>query len=335
MISHNRPCFDSEEETAAVAVLRSGWVAQGPQVAAFEDEICAFLALPAGHAVAVSSGSAALYLALLALRATGKKVIAPAYSCRAVLNAIKLAGATAVWTDVGVDSANLEPRLVSSAVAPIAIVAHMFGLPAALPDENLPIIVEDCAQALGAEIAGRKVGTFGKVGIFSFGATKLMTTGGQGGMLVSCDREIVEFARKSRDYDVMPTARRRFNFQLTDLQAAIGRVQLRKLPTFLARREQIFRRYAEAGLKLLDIKNWHERPVRFRAVMRTDRAPHWQDRLAETGVHAIVPVTANELLVERSLAPRAAWLSRHTLSLPIYPVLADDDVDRIVHLLAS
>jgi perosamine synthetase len=335
LISHNRPCFGSEEEAAAVGVLRSGWVAQGEQVAAFEDEVCAFLDLPPGYGVAVSSGSAALYVALLALGASGQKVIAPAYSCRAISNAIELARATPLWGDIGVDRPNLDPEAINSDIAPIAILAHMFGMPAALPEGNSPVVIEDCAQALGAELSGRKVGTIGKIGVFSFAATKLMTTGGQGGMLVSRDSAIVEFVRKARDYDTVPDGHPRFNIQMTDVQAAIGRVQIRKLPGFLTRRRQIFERYVGAGINLLDTADLRSVPVRFRAVMRTDQPLQWRKRLAEAEIRAIVPVTQGEILTDYLSVPRAAEFSRRTLSLPIHPALTDSDVDHIVDTLLS
>lgn len=332
LISHNRPCFGHEEEAAAVAALRSGWVAQGPQVAAFENEVCAFLVLPAGHGIAVSSGSAALYLALLALGAAGQKVIAPVYSCRAVLNAIELARATPIWADVGADGPNIELRSISSDSAPIAIVAHMFGLPAALPNRDTPVIIEDCAQAIGAEVAGRKVGTIGKVGVFSFGATKLMTTGGQGGMLVSRDSNVIDFVRKTRDYDTVPDAHPRFNLQMTDLQAAIGRAQLRKLSVFIERRKEIFARYRDIGFDVLDARS-DTSPVRYRTVIRSSNPHGVINILGEHEIKAIVPVEDRELLGPADQFPNAAALTHTTVSLPTYPSLNDDELSRIVEVL--
>ena len=333
LIPHNRPSFDSEEESAAIVVLRSGWVAQGPQVAAFEDELCAFLGLPAGHGVAVSSGSAALYLALLALGVQGKSVAAPAYSCRALQNAIELAGGTPEWVDIAQDGPNLDAHALAKSRAQVAIVAHMYGIPTALPCDLPLTVIEDCAQALGAEISGKKAGTIGKIAIFSFAATKLMTAGGQGGMVVSRDPAIVEFLREARNYDTVPDNHPRFNLQMTDLQASIGRVQLRKLPYFLARRETIFQRYKNTGIDLFDAPGPDSQPVRFRAVIRTTEPMEWQERLAKAGVRTIVPVTHGELLAAPNAVPRAAALSQNTLSLPLYPTLKDEEVDDIVRHL--
>jgi perosamine synthetase len=282
--------------------------------------------------VALSSGSAALYLALLAADVRGERVAAPAYSCRALLNAIQLAGGEPEWMDVDRNSPNVNRQELPGTATRTVIVAHMFGIPAELPNDSMTII-EDCAQALGAERGRHKVGTLGKIGVFSFAATKLITTGGQGGMLVSRDPGVIDFVRKARDYDTVPDAHPRFNFQMTDLQAAVGRRQLARLPEFLSRRERTFGRYQEAGAELLDGIAADCRPIRFRAVMRTVEPLEWQKRFAAAGIRTIIPITEDELLTAPKSVPHAAALCRETLSLPIHPALADEDVDRIVREL--
>ncbi|HEY6895647.1 MAG TPA: DegT/DnrJ/EryC1/StrS aminotransferase family protein [Rhodocyclaceae bacterium] len=327
MIPHNRPTLGEAEAAAAARVLASGWVAQGPEVAAFEDEMCTFLGLPAGHAVAVSSGSAALYLALLALRGQGQRVALPAYSCRALWNAIALAGGTAAMLDTAPGDAAPAAVAWTAGNTPVAILAHMYGIPAPLPDGYVGAVIEDCAQALGATVAGRPAGLNGAAGVFSFGATKPITSGGQGGMVVSRDAAVIDFVRAARDYDTVLDALPRFNFQMTDLQAAIGRVQLSRLPEFIARRAAIYAYYRGAGLPLLgsDVVG----AMRFRAVLRTDDPLQAQQSLAEAGVRAIVPVTGEELLAPPETLPNAARLCASTLSLPVYPSLSDAEVEHI------
>jgi perosamine synthetase len=146
---------------------------------------------------------------------------------------------------------------------------------------------------------------------------------------VSRDSGVIDAVRRARDYDALPDASRRFNFQMTDLQAAIGRAQLRKLPGFLERREAIWRRYRAAGAVLLDGETPGARPVRFRAVVRTRSAVRWRQQLERAGVQTIIPVTAAELLAPASVLPNAHGLARETVSLPIHPGLSDQDVDRI------
>jgi perosamine synthetase len=149
-------------------------------------------------------------------------------------------------------------------------------------------------------------------------------------MLVSHDPKIIDFVRQTRDYDTILDAHPRFNFQMTDLQAAVGRCQLAKLPEFLTRRENIFQRYRESEVKLLDVATSDCRPIRFRAIMQTAEPVAWQQRFADAGVATIVPVKQSELLASATEVPCAAVLCRETLSLPIYPALADEQVDHII-----
>ena len=324
MIPHNRPSLGLEEQMAASKVLESGWVAEGPEVEYFENEVCDFLGCKEGQAVAVSSGSAALYLALMALRVFGNHVAAPAYSCRSLWNAIQMSGARPVWLDTKLSQPNLDPSLISTLNAGVYIVPHMFGIPIRLPVGN-QLIIEDCAQALGAVVDGKKVGTFGEIGIFSFGATKLITSGGQGGMVVSRNPEILRYLRKSRDYDGLMDQQPRFNHQMTDLQAAIGRVQLQRWGEFNARRKKIFGIYKDAGLPLLDSSDPKITSAYYRAVLDTNKAKILQDKLLKAGIRTIIPVTQAELLAPETVVPNSNNLSINTLSIPIYPTLTDSE----------
>jgi perosamine synthetase len=334
MIPHNRPTLGQEEQAAAARVLASGWVAQGPEVAAFEDEVCTFLGLPVGHAVAVSSGTAALFLALHVLGASGRRVACPVYACSALTNAIALAGASPVLLDTGRDSPNVDPAALAAAKADIAIAPHMFGLPIDLSNTGGIPLIEDCAQAIGARLAGRAVGLQGAIGIFSFSATKLLTSGGQGGMVVSRDRSLADTVRDHREFDCRTDRRPRFNFQMTDLQAAIGREQLRKMPAFLARRDEIFGGYSDAGFDVIDSPSPNS-SVRYRAVVRCSNPLRLMEKLKRRQISAIVPVHNWELLGPANDFPNACEFARNSLSLPIYPSLSDSDVGYIIDQFAA
>lgn len=329
MIPHNRPSLDHEEQSGAARVLDSGWLAQGVEVEAFEREFCDFMGLPAGHAVALASGTAGLFMSLWALGSHGKSVAFPVYACSALRNAAFMAGSREILLDVAPGSPNLAPAAVASSGAEIAIVPHMFGLPVDLSSLGGVDVVEDCAQAIGASVNGIPVGLQGKVGIYSFYATKLMTSGGQGGMLVSRDKTLVDSVRDYRDFDCRHDRMPRFNFQMTDLQAAVGRAQLGKLPSFLARRNELFERYRQAGLLLLD-GHGNAVPTRYRAVLKTDIPRRVIETLAARGVKAIVPVEDWELLGEGKSFPHALELSRQSVSLPLYPTLPDEAVEAII-----
>lgn len=327
MIPHNRPTLGEQEIAAAQRVLMSGWVAQGSEVESFEDEMCALLGLPSGHAVAVSSGSAALYVALLALGGRRQQVALQAYSCRALWNAVDLAGGAVSWLDNAPNSVTPSADIIRDDIADFAIVAHMFGMPAPIEKDGRKIIIEDCAQALGTKRNGSYVGCAGAAGIFSFGATKPITSGGQGGMIVSRNPTVIESAKFIRDYDSTPDPIPRFNFQMTDLQAAIGRIQLARLPEFIARRASIYDYYKGVGLPLLG-SNLTD-VIRFRAVLETLHPSTVLKSMAEAGITAIIPITQSELLASVEEVPNAAQLCSNSISIPIYPSLTDSEVEYI------
>jgi perosamine synthetase len=196
-------------------------------------------------------------------------------------------------------------------------------------------VIEDCAQALGARIDGKPVGRQGKLAIFSFYATKMITSGGQGGMVVSAQRDVVEQIRDYRQFDCRHDRLSRFNFQMTDVQAAIGRVQLARLDEFVDKREAIFSRYKRAGLELLQADGHGLEPVRYRAVLRCRQPEKLIRRLHDAGIDSIVPIEDWELLDETAKLPNAYQLSKNTVSLPIYPALKMKEVDLIARQVAE
>lgn len=336
MIPHNKPTLGIEEENAAQRVIRSGWLAQGPEVESFENEFCQYVGLPKGYAVAVSSGTAALFLALWALESSKKKVVFPGYVCSALRHAVGMIGAYEVLIDVEPHSPNINVNEIKKSNSDIAIIPHMYGIPVDLSELQTENVIEDCAQALGAKVNGKSVGLQGKIGIFSFYATKMITSGGQGGMVISTDQKIVDAIRDYREFDYRQDKKKRFNFQMTDLQAAIGREQLKKLPSFLQRRREIYDKYKQNGVELLDVPKHSEKkilPVRYRAIMTTTNPQMVINSLSSADIKAIIPTEDWELLGEQSLLPNGTYLSRNTVSLPIYPSLTDEDLQKIISQL--
>lgn len=336
MIPHNRPTIGNEEINASTRVLSSGWIAQGEEVAALEAEIGVFINLPAENVVAVSSGSSALYLALSIANAVDKKISAPAYSCRSVWNAIQMARGLAVFRDNSPLWPN-APIVNKNEHIDISIVTHMFGIPdeSVLTHDCPSFIIEDAAQAIGAKINNQSVGIFGNIGIFSLGATKPITSGGQGGILVSRNKELASIARSIRDYDsIMDNSSFKFNFQMTDIQAAIARVQLTRLPYFIHRREEIFQKYISSGLSLIDGKNEHISPIRYRAVILNthESISKCRSELLLHGIKSIIPIEKSELLSLGLSTPNAVALTKKSLSIPLYPSLTDHEVDKIINI---
>ena len=331
MIEHNKPTLGKEESEAVARVLESGYISQGIEVASFENEFCDYLGLPDQHAVALSSGTSALFMALWSLEAKHKSIAMPVYVCSALRNAVAMAQAEEILIDNAVNSPNICLDKIRKSTADIAIIPHMFGIPSEVVNINNADVIEDCAQSLGASLGSEKTGLIGKVGIFSFYATKLMTSGGQGGMFVSKDRGLVDEVRDYREFDGRRDRNYRFNFQMTDVQASIGRTQLAKVPSFLERRLEIFSMYKEAGLNLIESKI--NSSVYYRAVIRVNNPKKIRDNLLKKGVKVIIPIEDWELLDNNSKYINAYNLTQSCLSLPIYPSLTNLEVKYIINQL--
>ena len=337
MIPHNKPTLGLEEEEAALRVIRSGWVAKGKEVESFQNEFCEFMGLPKGHAAAVSSGTAALFLALVISGGKEKNVASPGYVCSALRNAVDMSEGKNVLVDVGYDSPNIDLEKLFEENPQLAIIPHMFGIPINLSNFKKIPIIEDCTHALGAKVNGKSVGLEGEFGIFSLYVTKMITSGGFGGMLISKNKKNIDQVIDYIEYDMKNDDNKRFNFQMTDLQAAIGRVQLKKLPTFLQRREEIFQRYKKEGLELLDIdpELKHISPVRYRAILKTTKPQKIINSLQSIGVKSIIPTDEYIILENQSLFPNSFQFTRETVSLPIYPSLTNSEIDIILSVLVK
>jgi dTDP-4-amino-4,6-dideoxygalactose transaminase len=343
MIPHSRPTLGEEEIDEVARVMRSGQIAQGREVTAFEEEFASFLGTP--DAVAVSSGSAALHLSLLALGVgPGLQVALPSYVCSALLNAVKLSGAEPLLIDIdprtfNIHSEDLRRRLTDETGA--IIVPHMFGLPADLDEImrlGLPVI-EDCAQAVGATYRGASAGSIGTISVFSFYATKMLATG-EGGLIASNNTDLLDKVRDMREYDQKADYTLRFNYKMTDLQAAMGRVQLRKLGGFLDRRGEIARIYDDFV---------HNTPLQspvmgdnrthafYRYVVRASNdAGAILNKLRANGVAAARPVykPLHDCLGQSGFRATDEAM-RKAVSIPIYPSLSPEDVQTVARALLT
>ena len=337
IIPHNLPTIGIEEKNAALRVLNSNQLSQDVEVKLFENEFCDYLRIPHNSAVALSNGTSALYLALKVLGAENKKIVFPGYACSALHNAISMTQGIEYATDISPNSPNLDPSIISTSYD-VAIVPHMYGIPVRIPNNDCSII-EDCCQALGAKINNKYVGLEGDVGIFSFYATKMITSGGQGGMFISKNQQFVDWVRDYREFDYRNDSKERFNFKMTDLQAAIGREQLKKLPYFIKRREEIFNKYRrECNYEFLDVlpeNQYDVTPVRYRAILKTKNPRKIISTLSSAGINSIIPTEDWEIFGEPNLLTNSISLAKETVSLPIYPSLTDEDLEYIISILNS
>jgi perosamine synthetase len=343
MIPHSRPFIDEEDAREVQRVLLSGQLAQDGEVARFESRMASFVGVKG--AVAVSSGAAALHLALLALKVgSGDEVIVPSYVCPAVLNAVLYIGATPVVADIDPGSFNLSPEDAKrrvSAKTQAVIVPHMFGLPAdldALGALGVPV-VEDLALALGSRRHGRRTGSFGTLAVCSFYATKMMATG-EGGMVLGSDGALLADVRDLRAMDEKEDFRVRFNYKMTDMQAALGLSQLRKLTTFIARRREIADLYNDVLCRLgLPVPCapgecepvWH----RYVLLLEGDAEPFIEE-MKRRGVECRRPVFRplhRYLGLSGYEATEDVW--RRAVSVPLYPALTGAEVDAVAKALRS
>lgn len=348
MIPAAKPIIGDEERAAVDRVLASGGLAQGPEVAAFEREFGD--AMVAGReCVAVNSGTSALHMALIALGITrGDEVIVPSFTFAATANAVALAGATPVFADIDPVTFCLDPAAAKAAITPrtrAIMPVHLYGHPAAmdrfhpLATQHDLLLVEDAAQAHGATLHGRPVGALGDAGCFSFYPTKNMTSG-EGGMVTTASPETARTVRLLRNQGMEQRYSNEivgFNTRMTDIHAAIGRVQLRKLPEWTRQRQE---NAAFLNENLENVVTPATAPGATHVYHQyTIRVPgHDQDafvaalaaRGVGSGVYYPVPVHALASFGLRLDLPETARAAREVVSLPIHPSLDRADLDRIV-----
>lgn len=371
MIPVMRPWLGPEEAAAAAAAVSSGWVAQGPRVAEFEVAFASAIGAP--HAVAVSSCTTALHLALVAAGiGPGDEVIVPSLSFIATANAARYVGAVPVFADVeettqNLTTATVEPCLTRHTRA--VILVDQAGVPAdldamrALCEPRGITIVEDAACAVGSEYHGRPVGGGADLAAFSFHPRKLLTTG-EGGMLVTPDQSVADRLRRLREHGMDISAATRhasrqpviehytelgFNFRMTDIQAAIGIVQLRKLGQLIARRRELAQRYQRLlkdvpGIRTITDPEYGTTNYQSFWVLLPEHFPISRDdlmqKLAEAGVSARRGIMAAHLEpayadVPHGPLPVTERLTARTLILPLYHDLTEEEQDIVVSVLAA
>jgi perosamine synthetase len=347
MIPAAHPIIGDDERAAVDKVLMSGMLAQGPEVKAFEDEFSEIVAKR--HCIAVNSGTSALHMSFVAAGIRqGDEVIVPSFTFAATANAVRLAGATPVFADIEQDYFNLSPQAVEAAITPrtrAIMPVHLYGHPAAMTEltaicqrHNL-LLFEDAAQAHAASLNGAPVGTFGVAGSFSFYPTKNMTSGEGGMVTTGCDH----IARQLRLLRNQGMERRYenevigFNTRMTDIHAAIGRVQLKKLAGWTETRQRNASFLSKNITGVITpptaanaVHVFHQYTIR---VLEQDR-----DRFAEelakrgvgSGVYYPTPVHRLPSFGLSNDLPVTEQVARECLSLPVHPSLTQADLESIV-----
>jgi dTDP-4-amino-4,6-dideoxygalactose transaminase len=367
------PSIDEEDFQAVRDVLSTGYLVQGPRVAAFEANLAEYIGVP--HAVAVSSGTAALHLSLLALAVRPNDlVVTTAYSFPATANVVELCGAEPVFVDICPDTFNLDPHSLRQTLKPLmasrktarrvrAIMpVHAFGQLADMPaiqavaaQYGVPV-VEDAACALGARLADRQAGTWGVLGCFSFHPRKAITTG-EGGLIVTADPSLARQLRTLRSHGqasdapapdfILPG----FNYRMTEFQAALGCVQLGKLDRIVARRRSLAESYSrllrESGFQTPVVPEGSEPVFQSYVVLVPEALAQHRDAciryLRERGVEATIgtwhiPMTTyfrTHYGYKVGSFPVTDGVFARSVTLPLHEQLQDSEQEQVVNALRS
>lgn len=368
-VPFHRPSFDGRELAAIEDVLRTGWITTGERAREFERRFADYVG--ASHAVALNSCTAALHLALAAEGiGPGDEVITTPYTFVATVETICYLGATPVFADIDPATRNIDPAAIQAKIGPrtrAIVPVHIAGLPCDMDAvasvagaRGIPVI-EDAAHSLPASYKGRRVGSLSRATAFSFYATKNLTTA-EGGMLTTEDPDLAARYRRLSLHGITADGWKRYRlggkwfyevvemgykYNLTDVAAAMGLVQLEKLDGFDARRHEIARMFTEglSGLRGLTLPTepagyrhaWHLYIVGLTSEARVSREA-LIERLTERGVGTSVhfipahlhPYYAERLGHRRGDFPRAEAAFEGAVSLPLYPAMSDEDVDYVI-----
>jgi perosamine synthetase len=343
-----RPQIGQEEQRLVASALASGQLAQGERVTALEEQFSAYVGAPYG--VATSSGTTAIHLALLGLKiGPGDEVITVAFTFIASVSPILHVGARPVFVDVDPMTFTMEPERLEAAITertraimPVSLYGQPPNMPAIMEiaDRHGLSVIEDACQAHGAQLDGRGSGAWG-IGVFSFYATKNMTTG-EGGMVTTNDQGLADTVRLLREHGMRIRYHHEllgFNYRMSDVHASIGLGQLMKLPAANERRRAIAARYtSEVAGVITPMERPGARHVYHQYTIRVSQRDLFMDRMRARGVESAVyyPIPVHrqkpflDLGFDDVTLPVTERLSEEVLSLPVHPSLTDDEVSQVI-----
>ena len=345
-INHSEPFVSEEDIEVVKEQVDSHMHANGSKTKEFEDAMCKIIGTK--YANATTSGTTALHLALMALNVSkGDEVIIPSYICQSVMNAINYTGAIPVLADIDLDfenkGYNISAKTIKSLITKktkVIVVAHMFGVPADIDSirKIAPkiFIIEDCAHSFGAMYKGNRVGGVGDLSIFSFYATKIISTG-HGGMVLTSSKKLQERIKDLMKDDKRDEYKIAYNYKLSDIQSALGISQLKKLDYFIKRRKKIAEKY-DNSFKNTSFKLFPqpEGSFPFRYIIRLDnkkKLDEIQNKLKEKRIIAEQPIFKplhQYINLDTSKFINSEKAHDITLSIPLYPALTDREVDYII-----
>jgi len=352
MIPAAKPLVGDEERAAVDRVLRSGMMAQGPEVAAFEEEFSKYVG--GRKCVAVNSGTSGLHMALVAAGIkSGDEVIVPSFTFAATANSVALTGATPVFVDIDPKTFNIDPAAIEAAITPRTKgiqPVHLYGLPAQMDvineiacKHNI-LVFEDAAQAHLATLNGQYVGSFGYAATFSFYPTKNMTSG-EGGMISCANNEMTRMCKLLRNQGMEKRYENEvvgFNTRMTDIHAAIGREQLKKIESWTKQR-QANAKFLDENLKGVMVPYvtpgashvYHQYTIRIVGHDRDKFAAEMTKRGVGNGVYYPIPVHQLPSFGLKFDLPNTTAACKEVLSIPVHPALTQGELETVVEVINS
>ncbi|MFH1332275.1 MAG: GNAT family N-acetyltransferase [archaeon] len=344
VVKHANPSIGPDDKESVIQALE-GSLSPGVLTDNFVAEMSSYVGRKYG--VATNSGTSALYVALRSLDVgEGDEVIIPSYTCYSLLSAVEQCRAKPLLVDINPYDFNISYEDTKAKVNPntkAIVLPHLFGNPIANLESFLELgtpVVEDCAQSVGAEHNGRKVGSFGDISIFSFKATKMMTTG-VGGMVLTDNKGLSDKINALTTYDNRGEHGECYNFKISDLQAALGLSQLKKLDGFVGRRKEIAAKYDQlfrVSNVDFELPPLSDENVFFRYVIKHAESKDFIDVVRARGVEAVRPVFMplhSYLALPDKSFPNTSDAYAISVMIPLYPSLIDRDVENIVGVMIN
>jgi perosamine synthetase len=345
MIPHSKPTIIEKKVILEniKKILNAEYLSENIFVEKFEQKVCRFFETK--YAIAVSSGTSALHLALLALGVDeNSEVIIPSFTCAALLNAILYTRAKPVIVDVDLDDFNIDFKEVKKYISKktkAIIVPHMFGYPAKNIKEIIELgipVIEDTTQSIGAKIDGEMVGKFGIINVLSFYATKLITTFGEGGIILTNNKKIYSIIKDLKEYDKKRRFKLRYNYKLSEVQAIMGLQQIEKIEYFVNKRRKLFEYYKNRLKNCKNIKIFeplkNTEPVFYRFIIQITDKENIDEIMAnykKFDIEVAKPIflPLDKYYYGKFICRNSELLYNTTLSLPIYPSLNEKEVNYI------
>jgi perosamine synthetase len=345
MIPHSKPTITEKKVILEniKKILNAEYLSENIFVEKFEQKVCRFFETK--YAIAVSSGTSALHLALLALGVDeNSEVIIPSFTCAALLNAILYIRAKPVIVDVDLDDFNIDFKEVKKYISKktkAIIVPHMFGYPAKNIKEIIELgipVIEDTTQSIGAKIDGEMVGKFGIINILSFYATKMITTFGEGGIILTNNKKIYSIIKDLKEYDKKRKFKLRYNYKLSEVQAIMGLQQIEKIEYFVNKRRKLFEYYKNRLKNCKNIKIFeplrNTEPVFYRFIIQITGKENIDEIIAnykKFDIEVAKPIflPLDKYYYGKFICKNSELLYNTTLSLPIYPSLNEKEVNYI------